>query len=83
MQFDKNRQWVGAVYAEDLALLREMINEDASLANSSHREFDDPFRAEHFPVPTLLFALPSMVHRLSNLNGTMLNGKLTSTWSDR
>ncbi len=57
MRFDQNRQWVGAVYAEDLALMREMLAEDPSLADSSHTEFDDPYRSDRYLVPTLLFAV--------------------------
>lgn len=57
MRLEPNRQWVGAVYAEDLSLINEMLAEDASLANSAHTEFDDPYRSERSPVPTLLFAV--------------------------
>lgn len=57
MRIELNRQWVGAVYAEDLALLREMLAEFPSLADSAHREFDDPYRGDRYPVPTLLFAV--------------------------
>ena len=57
MRLDKMRQWVGAVYAEDLELMREMLAEDPSLSNSLHAEFDDPFRSRRFPVTTLLFAV--------------------------
>ena len=57
MRFDLNRQWVGAVYAEDRSLMREMLTEEPSLANSAHTEFDDPYRSDRFPVPTLLFAV--------------------------
>ena len=41
MRFDKNRQWVGAVYAEDLRLVRQMLAEDPALGDSAHAEFDD------------------------------------------
>ncbi|MEZ6102148.1 MAG: ankyrin repeat domain-containing protein [Pirellulaceae bacterium] len=57
MRFDKNRQWVGAIYAEDLSLIREMLAEDPSLADSAHAEFDDPYRSDRYLVPTLLFAV--------------------------
>ncbi len=57
MRFDANRQWVGAVYAADLALMREMLAEDLSLADSAHAEFDDPYRSDRYLVPTLLFAI--------------------------
>ena len=57
MRFDLNRQWVGAVYAEDLSLMLEMLAEDPALANSAHKEFDDPYRSERYAVPTLLFAV--------------------------
>ena len=57
MRHDKNRQWVGAVYAEDLDLMREMLDEDAGLANSMHAEFDDPYRSDRYPVSTLMFAV--------------------------
>ena len=56
MRFDKTRQWIGAIYAEDIGLIREMLQEDPALANSAHPEFDDPYRARRFPVATLLFA---------------------------
>ncbi len=55
--FDRDRQWVGAVYAEDLSLMREMLAEAPYLADSSHKEFDDPFRGERYLVPSLLFAV--------------------------
>ena len=57
MRLEKARQWVGAIYAEDLELMRKMLSEDPSLANSLHPEFDDPFRKRRFPVATLLFAV--------------------------
>ena len=57
MPLCKSRMWVGAVYAEDLDLMRDMLSEDPSLADSVHREFDDPFRSERFLVPALLFAV--------------------------
>ena len=57
MRDDKNQQWVGAVYAEDLDLMREMLDEDAGLANSMHAEFDDPYRSDRYPVSTLMFAV--------------------------
>ena len=57
MRLDVNRQWVGAVYAEDQELIREMLAADASLADSRHVEFDDPYREDRYPVPTLLFAV--------------------------
>ena len=56
MRFDKTRQWIGAIYSEDLVLIREMLAEDPSLADTTHTEFDDPFRRRRFPVATLLFA---------------------------
>src|ERR1041384_3576801 len=57
MKFDFQKQWIGAVFAEELDLIRDMLNEDRSLANSLHAEFDDPFREKRFPVATLLFAV--------------------------
>jgi ankyrin repeat protein len=57
MRIDKNRQWVGAVYAEDVCLMREMLAEDPSLADSARAESDDPYRSGRFPVSTLLFAV--------------------------
>jgi len=57
MRLDPIRQWVGATLAEDLDLMRDMLSEDASLADSLHPEFDDPFRQRRFPVATLLFAV--------------------------
>jgi hypothetical protein len=63
MRFDPNRQWVGAVYAEDLFLMREMLSEDPSFADSAHTEFDDPYRRDRYPVPTLLFeGCPLLLH---------------------
>ena len=61
MRFDKTTQWVGAVYADDLGLMREMLDEDPSLANSHHEAFDDPFRKKRFPVGSAVMsaALPS------------------------
>ena len=56
MRFDKTRQWIGAIYSEDLDLIRDMLAEDPSLADTAHTEFDDPFRKRRFPVATLLFA---------------------------
>ena len=76
MRFDKNRQWVGAVYAEDIYLIRNMLDEDSTLANSLHVEFDDPYRSERYPVSTVLFAVAGpppqqldwrMVERKTNL----------------
>ncbi len=57
MRFDKKRQWVGAVYAEDIEPMKDMLAEDPSLADSSHEAFDDPFREGRFPVATLTFAV--------------------------
>ena len=57
MRFDKEKQWIGAVYAEDLVLMAEMLAEDPSLANFSHEAFDDPYREGRFPVYTLSFAV--------------------------
>ena len=57
MRFDKEKQWIGAVYAEDLNLMAEMLAEDPSLANFSHDGFDDPYREDRFPVYTLSFAV--------------------------
>lgn len=57
MRFDKEKQWLGAVYAEDLVLMAEMLAEDPSLANFSHEAFDDPYREGRFPVYTLSFAV--------------------------
>ncbi|MGE3820814.1 MAG: ankyrin repeat domain-containing protein [Isosphaeraceae bacterium] len=57
MRLDKHSQWIGAIHAGDKALLREMLAEDASLANSAHAAFDDPYREERYPVSTLLFAV--------------------------
>jgi ankyrin repeat protein len=34
-----------------------MLAEDPSLADSAHAEFDDPYRSDQHPVPTLLFAV--------------------------
>ena len=57
MRLDKARQWVGAVYAEDTDLMSDMLDEDPSLADSVHLEFDDPYREKRFPVATLRFAV--------------------------
>ena len=57
MRFDKEKQWIGAVYAEDLGLMAEMLQEDQSLANLSDEAFDDPYREGRFPVFTLSFAV--------------------------
>ena len=57
MRFDKEKQWIGAVYAEDLELMGEMLAEEPSLANFSHEAFDDPYREGRFPVYTLSFAV--------------------------
>lgn len=57
MRFDKEKQWIGAVYAEDLELMAEMLAETPSLADFSHVAFDDPYRADRFPVATLAFAV--------------------------
>lgn len=57
MRFDKTSQWIGAAYAEDIPLLREMLMEDRSLANLAHVAFDDPYRGERYLVPTLVFAV--------------------------
>lgn len=57
MRFDKEKQWIGAVYAEDLELMGEMLAEEPSLANFSHEAFDDPYRKGRFPVFTLPFAI--------------------------
>lgn len=57
MRFDKEKQWIGAVYAEDLDLMKDMLTEDPALADFSHEAFDDPFREGRFPVATLAFAV--------------------------
>lgn len=57
MMFDKNAQWVGAVYNENLNLMADMLADDAALADSCHEAFDDPFREGRFPVSTLVFAV--------------------------
>ncbi len=57
MRFDKEKQWIGAVYAEDLELMAEMLAEDPSLADFKHEVFDDPYREGRFLVATLAFAV--------------------------
>ena len=57
MRFDKEKQWIGAVYAEDLELMAEMLAETPALADFSHEAFDDPFREGRFQVATLAFAI--------------------------
>ncbi len=57
MRFDKEKQWIGAVYAEDLELMAEMLAETPSLADFSHEAFDDPYREGRFLVATLAFAV--------------------------
>jgi len=57
MNHDSQKQWIGAVYAEDLNLMRSMLQEDPSLAHFSHEAFDDPFRSGRFSVATLAFAV--------------------------
>ena len=57
MNHDPQKQWIGAVYAEDLNLMRSMLQEDPSLAHFSHEAFDDPFRSGRFSVATLAFAV--------------------------
>ncbi len=57
MRLDKEKQWIGAVYAEDLELMAEMLSEQPSLADFSHVAFDDPYRKNGFPVATLAFAV--------------------------
>ncbi len=57
MRFDKEKQWIGAVYAEDLQLMAEMLAIDPSLADFKHEAFDDPYRKGGFPVATLAFAV--------------------------
>ncbi len=57
MRFDKEKQWIGAVFAEDLQLMAEMLAEEPSLADFQHEAFDDPYRSERFPVATLAFAV--------------------------
>ena len=57
MRFDKEKQWIGAVYAEDLELMAEMLAEDPSLADFKHEAFDDPYREGRFLVATLVFAV--------------------------
>ena len=57
MRHDDNRQWLGAILAEDVGLAAEMLSENPALANTLHEAFDDPFRARRFPVATLLFAV--------------------------
>ena len=56
MRFHQERQWIGAIYSEDIDLIRDMLNEDPALADTEHPEFDDPFRRRRFPDATLLFA---------------------------
>jgi ankyrin repeat protein len=48
--------WVGAVLGDDLNRMRDLLRQEPGLANSLHREFEDPFRKKVFPVATLLFA---------------------------
>src|SRR2546422_152210 len=57
MRQDINRQWIGAMFAEDVELIGEMLKEDPGLGNSTHEAFDDPFRARRLPVASLLFAV--------------------------
>jgi ankyrin repeat protein len=57
MRLDRHRQWVGAILAEDVELVAEMLDEQPALTNSLHEAFDDPFRGRRFPVATLLFAV--------------------------
>ena len=56
MRFDKDTQWVGAVYTENLELMADMLAADPALADSCYEAFDDPFRERRFPVSTLVFA---------------------------
>lgn len=48
--------WVSAVLEKDFAALQRLLGAHPHLANSLHREFDDPYRQKRFPVATLLFA---------------------------
>jgi hypothetical protein len=57
VRHDDDRQWIGAILSEDIALIADMLAERPALANSLHEAFDDPFRAKRFPVATLLFAV--------------------------
>lgn len=63
MRFDKEKQWIGAVYAGDLELMADMLAEDPSLADFSHEAFDDPYRKGRFPVYTLAFAVCGPPHQ--------------------
>ncbi len=63
MQFDKHMQWIGAVYAANLDLIKDMLREDKTLANFVHEAFDDPYRNVRFPVATLLFAVAGSIGR--------------------
>lgn len=51
------KQWIGAVYAEDLGLMKAMLAEDPALVNSFHKAFDDPYGESRFPVASLVFAV--------------------------
>ena len=63
MQFDKHMQWIGAVYAANLDLMKDMLKEDRTLANFTHEAFDDPYRPVRLPVATLLFAVAGATDR--------------------
>lgn len=66
MRFDKEKQWIGAVYAGDLELMAEMLAEDPSLADFSHEALDDPYREDRFLVATLAFAVCGPPHQQIN-----------------
>jgi hypothetical protein len=61
--------WIGAIMSADLGALEQMLASDSSLANTLHREFEDPFRKKRFPVASLLYAVagppPQMISRAS------------------
>ncbi len=68
--------WVVAIMGEDLELIAKLIDQDQTLVDSLHREFEDPYRYKVFPVATLTYAAagppqqtvsPRDVHRRINV----------------
>jgi hypothetical protein len=57
MRHDVDRQWIGAMMADDTELASEMLVDQPALADTLHEAFDDPFRSRRFPVASLLFAV--------------------------
>jgi len=48
--------WVEAVKTDDIVRVQRLLTEHRKFANSSHIEFDDPWRAKKFPTSTLDYA---------------------------